>query len=136
LNEEQLIKELKFTAVRSGGPGGQHANKVSSKVQLSFDLNKSEALSENEKQLLLKKLKPKFSNDRIMILTVEDSRSQHQNKEKVIRKFLDMIEKGLIVPKRRKPTKPSKNAVLKRLERKKKDSFKKALRKKIRPEDK
>jgi len=131
LNSEILLKELKFTAVRSGGPGGQHANKVSSKIQLSFDLMASEAFSDEEKQLLLKNLAPRLTKENILNLSVEESRSQHQNKEKAIQKFIELIEKNLIVPKRRKPTKPGKNAVKKRLEKKKKQSFKKILRKRV-----
>jgi ribosome-associated protein len=136
LKSERLIKELKFTAVRSGGPGGQHANKVSSKVQLSFDIEASDAFPEEEKQLLLKNLDHRLTKDKILILTVEESRSQHQNKERAIQKFLELIEKSLILPKKRKATKPGKNAVKKRLERKKNHSFKKALRRKIDLKDK
>lgn len=131
MNTEQLIKELKFTAVRSGGPGGQHANKVSSKVQMSFDINASEVFSEKVKQRLLKNLNQYITKDHILILSVEESRSQHQNRAKAIKKFLELTGKALIVPKKRKPTKPGKNAVKKRLEKKKKHAFKKALRKKI-----
>jgi len=136
LNREALLKELKFTAVRSGGPGGQHANKVSSKVQLNFDIEASDAFSEEEKQLLLKNLKHRLTKDNILILSVEESRSQHRNKEKAIQKFVELIEKNLIVPKKRKPTKPGKAAVKKRLEKKKKQSFKKVLRKKVDLKDK
>ncbi|RUA07057.1 MAG: aminoacyl-tRNA hydrolase [Flavobacteriia bacterium] len=136
MNREALLKELKFTAVRSGGPGGQHANKVSSKVQLNFDIEASDAFSEEEKQLLLKNLKHRLTKDNILILSVEESRSQHRNKEKAIQKFVELIEKNLIVPKKRKPTKPGKAAVKKRLEKKKKQSFKKVLRKKVDLKDK
>jgi len=136
LNREALLKELKFTAVRSSGPGGQHANKVSSKVQLNFDIEASDAFSEEEKQLLLKNLKYRLTKDNILTLSVEESRSQHRNKEKAIQKFVELIEKNLIVPKKRKPTKPGKAAVKKRLEKKKKQSFKKVLRKKVDLKDK
>ncbi len=131
MDTELIIKELRFAAVRSGGPGGQHANKVSSKIQLSFNLNASKALTADEKDLLKKKLKPRLTKNHILNLYAEESRSQHQNKEKVVQKFLLIIQNGLKLPKPRKTTRPSKASVTKRLEKKKKHSFKKALRKKI-----
>jgi ribosome-associated protein len=127
---ENIIKELNFKAVRSSGSGGQHVNKVSSKVELFFDLQNSSALAEEEKELLLKNLKSKFSKEHILILTCDESRSQHKNKEIVINRFVKLITNGLKVPKKRKPTKPSKSSVKKRLDKKKKQAYKKALRNK------
>ena len=130
MNTEQLIKELNFKAVRSSGPGGQHANKVSSKVELTFDVNASKELSEGQKLLLLKNISSRLTKENILILFSDESRSQHKNKELVIERFLQIINKGLIVPKKRKPTKISKSSIKKRLEKKKKQSFKKTLRQK------
>jgi len=127
---ENIIKELNFKAVRSSGSGGQHVNKVSSKVELFFDLQNSSALAEEEKELLLKNLKSKFSKEHILILTCDESRSQHKNKEIVINRFVKLITNGLKIPKKRKPTKPSKSSVKKRLDKKKKQAYKKALRNK------
>lgn len=130
MNVEILISELSFKAVRSSGAGGQHVNKVSSKVMLSFNILKSKALSEEEKELLLKKLNTKLTKEYILILNSDESRSQHKNKELVIKRFISLIQDGLLVPKKRKPTKISKAVIKKRLDDKQKHSEKKSNRKK------
>jgi ribosome-associated protein len=130
MNTELMIKELKFKALRSSGAGGQHVNKVSSKIELTFDLKNSESLTEEEKALLIQKLKSKLTKENVLLLQCDESRSQHKNKEIVINRFLNIIKGGLIVQKLRKETKPSKSSILKRLEKKKKLAYKKALRNK------
>ena len=125
-----IVKELKFKAIKSSGAGGQHVNKVSSKVELQFDVNNSNYLTSEEKEILLKKLQSKLSKNSILILQCDKSRSQHKNKEIVIKRFLELITKGLKVPKKRKLTKPSKSSIQKRLEKKKKQAYKKAYRRK------
>lgn len=130
MNKENLIKELKFKAVRSSGAGGQHVNKVSSKVELIFDLLNSMEFSDEEKELLQKNLKTKLTKEVVLLLQCDKSRSQHKNKELVIKRFLEIITSGLKVPKKRKATKPSKSSIRKRLEKKKKHAFKKASRQK------
>ena len=129
MNIEKIIKELKFKAVRSGGAWGQHVNKVSSKVELIFDLQNSEELSIEEKELLLKNLKSKLTKEGVLLLQCDESRSQNKNKELVIKRFLELIINGLKVPKKRKPTKPTKSSIRKRLDKKKKLAYKKAYRK-------
>ncbi len=130
MNKESLYKELQFKAVRSSGAGGQHVNKVSSKVELFFDVLNSSSLSVEEKSLVQKNLANKISKEGILKLSSSESRSQHNNKEKVIERFFELIEKGLIVPKKRKTTKISRAQKQKRLENKQKHSSKKSLRKK------
>ncbi len=125
-----LKKELTFKALRSSGSGGQHVNKVSSKVELHFDLENSNALTGTQKQLLLKRLKTKLTNNNELILQCDESRSQHKNKEIVIDRFYELIKKGLVVPKKRKPTKIPRSAIRKRLKSKRIRSQKKAERKK------
>jgi len=127
---ENLIKELNFKAVRSSGAGGQHVNKVSSKIELYFDLLNSVELSSEEKELLLKNLQPKLTKEKVLLLQCDESRSQHKNKEIVIKRFLEIINNGLKIPKKRKATKPSKSSIQKRLDKKKKLAYKKALRNK------
>lgn len=126
---DQLIKELKFKAIRSGGAGGQHVNKVSSKIVLFFDVASSIVLSEDDRELLLKNLRSKLTKENILILTCDESRSQHKNKEIIIQRFLQLITNGLKVAKERKESKPSKASVKKRLENKKKKATIKANRK-------
>ena len=130
MNIELLISELTFKAVRSSGAGGQHVNKASSKVMLFFNVSKSEGLSEDEKELLLKNLGSKLTKDYILILNSDESRSQHKNKELVIKRFMSLLESGLVVPKKRKPTKIPKAVIKKRLDNKHKQSVKKSSRKK------
>tara|TARA_Y100000746_G_C15261729_1_gene349947 strand:+ start:249 stop:653 length:405 start_codon:yes stop_codon:yes gene_type:complete len=125
-----LIKELSFKTARSSGAGGQHVNKVSSKVVLSFDLENSAGLNTREKRLLKKALASRLTNDGILNLSCEESKSQHQNKDLVIKRFLSVIKKGLIVPKRRIPTKPTKASKRKKIDEKKRRGQTKALRNK------
>lgn len=125
-----LKSELTFKALRSSGSGGQHVNKVSSKVELHFDLENSNELTDTQKQLLLKRLKTKLTNNNELILQCDESRSQHKNKEIVIDRFYELIKKGLVVPKKRKPTKIPRSAIRKRLKSKRIRSEKKAERKK------
>ena len=128
MNREGIIQELKFKAVRSSGAGGQHVNKVSSKVELTFDLESSMALTDLEKNRLLKKLSSKLSKDNVLLMHCEETRSQHKNKELIIKKFLETLEANLVVPKRRKKTKPTRSAIEKRLMGKKTAALKKLNR--------
>lgn len=127
---EKITRELQFKAVRSSGAGGQHVNKVSSKVELSFDIPNSESLSEEEKELLIKNLATRITKEGVLQLSSSESRSQHTNKEKVIKRFFEILAAGLTRPKKRKPTKISKAQKEKRFKNKQKRSAKKNLRKK------
>ncbi|MGJ8759683.1 MAG: alternative ribosome rescue aminoacyl-tRNA hydrolase ArfB [Polaribacter sp.] len=130
MNKENILKELNFKGIRSSGAGGQHVNKVSSKIELTFDLENSLSLSENEKELLKTKLSNKLTKENTLILFCDESRSQHRNKDLAIKRFLELLRVNLIRPKKRRPTKPSKSSVRKNAEKKKRTSVKKALRKK------
>ena len=130
MNSKDIINELSFKAIRSSGAGGQHINKTSSKIELTFYLENSNALSKKEKERLKEKLSSKLTNENVLILFCEETRSQHRNKEIAIKRFLEIIKKGLTKPKIRKETKPSKASIQKRLEKKQNNSIKKALRKK------
>jgi len=122
--------EITFSASRSSGPGGQNVNKVSTKVELRFNIPNSNLISDSEKEILLEKLKNKISNEGDLILVSQEERSQLKNKEKVLEKFYELIDDALTPPKKRKPTKPSKASIEKRLEGKKIVSGKKTQRKK------
>ena len=132
MNREQILRELNFKAIRSSGAGGQHVNKVSSKVELSFSLETSQAFSDQEKRRILRKLETRFTKEGILILQCDEARSQHKNKQLVIKRFFSLLKKALEVPKKRKPTKPSKSTIEKRLKSKKMDSSKKINRQKPR----
>ena len=129
-NTEALIKELNFKAIRSSGSGGQHVNKVSSKIELSFNLHESLVLKDKQKERLLETLKNRLTKDFVLLLQCDESRSQHKNKAIVIQRFLDLIKDGLYVPKKRKPTKIPKSVIAKRLKNKSSLSKKKVNRKK------
>lgn len=123
-----LIQELTFKTSRSGGKGGQHVNKVSSKVELIWNINQTAACDEHQKQLLLQKLANRIDKEGLLHIVADDDRSQYKNKEIAIKRLLKLIKESLIEEKPRKPTKPSKAAVHKRLESKKKQALKKINR--------
>ncbi len=125
-----MVKELRYKAIRSGGAGGQHVNKVSTKIELSFDLAGSNGLSETEKDRLYEKLENRLNKEGSLLLQCDETRSQYRNKELVTQRFLNLLENLLKVQKKRKKTKPSKTAKEKRLRAKQKTAEKKAGRKK------
>ncbi len=123
-----LDKEFVFKTSRSGGKGGQNVNKVSTKVELCFDVWNSMLLNEDQKRLVLSKLKNKISKEGILSVVSQAERSQLNNKELAVEKFYELIAKAFFVPKKRKPSKPSKGVKEKRLKEKKKRSERKVSR--------
>lgn len=130
MHRENIIKELSFKAIRSSGAGGQHVNKTSSKIELTFDLQNSLSLTESEKLLLKNKLSSKLTKENVLILFCEETRSQHKNKELAIKRFLSLLKTNLTRKKKRKPTKPSRASLKRKAESKQRNSVKKGLRKK------
>ncbi|WP_066222012.1 alternative ribosome rescue aminoacyl-tRNA hydrolase ArfB [Formosa haliotis] len=130
IDEALLISELSFKAVRSSGAGGQHVNKVASKVELSFSVLESSVLNEEQKERLISKLDTRLTKNQVLVLQCDESRSQHKNKDLVISRFLYIIKEGLKVAKKRRPTKIPKSAIKKRLKSKRNVSDRKALRRK------
>lgn len=124
-----LSGELVFTTSRSSGPGGQNVNKVNTKVTLRFDIPGSQVLTEEEKQVLLKKLAARLTNDGVLVISSQDKRSQLQNKEAAIAKFEKITATAFKKRKARKATKPSKASVEKRITEKKRRGEKKKWRK-------
>lgn len=129
MNTQTILKELTFKAVRSSGPGGQHVNKTASKVTIHFNIRTSKVFTDLEKERLEDKLGHRMSSDGILILSCSESRSQHRNKAIVIDRLVRLLQKSLQVPKTRKKTGPSKNAIEKRIKFKKNQAIKKANRK-------
>ncbi len=130
MNKEILFKELQFKAVRSSGAGGQHVNKVSSKVELSFNVLLSEGLTDEEKAILNKNIKNRLTKDGFLLLSSGETRSQHRNKELVIKRFFELITLKLIKKKTRKASKPTKASIKRKAENKRRNALKKSLRKK------
>jgi len=127
-DKSQIINELKYKTSRSSGSGGQNVNKVSTKVELRFDLINSHVLSDEQKKRVNIKLKNRISSEGILILTSDSERTQLANKKKVTELFIELLVKSLQKPKKRIKTKPSKSSVEKRLKEKKIKSEKKRMR--------
>jgi ribosome-associated protein len=128
---ESIIRELQFNFARSSGSGGQHVNKVQTKVELRFDIPNSSALSDSEKSILLEGLKNRVSQDGILILTNQESRSQSANKEAVTKYLVELIEAALKPRKKRKKVVQLVAESETRLSKKKQLAEKKDFRKKV-----
>jgi ribosome-associated protein len=127
--KEQLLTEVQFSASRSGGPGGQNVNKVNTKIELRFSVQESEVFDEEQKLLILLKLKNRINNQGELLVTSSAERTQWRNKEKATQIFFELIEIALTKPRKRKKTRPTTASLLKRIENKKKLGQKKQLRK-------
>lgn len=130
METSKLLSELNYKAIRSSGPGGQNVNKVSSKVVLSFDIANTQAFSQEELARLQTKLAKKISTENLLLLSCDEDRSQRKNKEIVTKRFLELIEKALRVPKKRVATKVPKSVNEKRIKEKKSTAEIKQNRKK------
>jgi ribosome-associated protein len=116
------LDEIELRASRSSGPGGQHANVTASRIEAVFEVDASEALSEQQRALLRRKL-----GDRVTAVA-QDARSQARNRELALERLREKLTAGLRQPKPRRPTKPSRAARERRLEQKRKTSQRKAQR--------
>lgn len=123
--------ELEITTSRSGGAGGQHVNKTSSKVTLRWNIEQSQVLSEKLRQQLLTRLASRLTLQGEIVIQVEASRSQIQNREIALERMAGIIQKALLTPKKRIPTKPKKSAKLRRLNDKSHNSTLKHQRKSL-----
>jgi ribosome-associated protein len=131
LSGRDFSSEFKFSASRSSGPGGQNINKVSTKVELRFDIPGSSLLTPEEKKSLLTLLKNKINSEGILIIVAQSERSQLKNKEKTIDRFYAHLKKALTPKKKRRPSKPTPTSKEKRLEEKRILSEKKIRRKEV-----
>lgn len=130
LNKNNLQKEVIYKASRSGGAGGQHVNKVSSRVELLFPLAGSALFSDEEKERIGQKLQSRITKEGFIQLFCDEERSQYMNKEKALKRLMNLLAAALHQPKKRKPTTVSKAAKAARLETKRINSAKKESRRK------
>lgn len=127
------FSELKFTFARSSGAGGQNVNKTSTKVIVHWSVGKSRVFSEVEKARISLKLKNKLNNNDELVVMSEEERSQAQNRARAVSRLQTLVARALIVPKKRRPTRPTRASKLRRLEFKKRRSQVKAGRRLLTP---
>ena len=130
VNEQVVIPrdELVARATRSGGAGGQHVNTSSTRIELVWNVQESRALTDEQRERVLRKLSSRLDGDRNLRVVASDRRSQRQNRESAEARMADLVREALIVPKKRRPTKPSRAAKQARLESKRRLSDKKRER--------
>lgn len=128
-SREDILKTVTFKTSRSGGKGGQNVNKVSSKVELIFNIAEASFFTEEERLLLTERLEGRMDQEGNIHVVSQEDRSQLLNKEKTIAKLLILLKAGLHIHKKRKPTKIPKAVIRKRLENKQSIATKKESRK-------
>jgi ribosome-associated protein len=122
--------ELEITASRSGGAGGQHVNKTSTRITVRWNIKNTQALTEEQKHRIAQNLAASLTNEGDLIIHNSESRSQQQNKQLALAQLARMIAKALYVPKKRIATKASKQKKEERLQHKTKRSVVKKMRSK------
>lgn len=120
--------ELTYRATKSGGPGGQHVNTSSTRIELLWNPSTSTALDDASRARVLEKLKSRLDAEGSVRIVASDSRSQRQNKTAAEERLVELLREALIIPKKRKATKPSKAAKARRVDEKKRRGQTKALR--------
>ena len=124
------VNEVEFNAIRAQGPGGQNVNKVSSAVHLRFDIVNS-SLPEHIKERLLAMRDQRITNDGVVVLKAQQSRSQEANKEEALRRLQELVDSVAVLPTVRRATRPTRSSQRKRLDGKTKDGERKQLRGKV-----
>ena len=120
--------ELEVRATRAGGPGGQHVNTSSTRIELRWNVRTTRALDDARRDHVLARLASRLDGEGAVRVVASEFRSQRQNREAAEERLVELVRKALVVPKRRKATKPSRAAKAKRLDEKRKHSEKKRHR--------
>lgn len=131
-DQQRIMDYLTFKTSRSGGKGGQHVNKVSSKVEVVLHIPSAAFLSDEARALLMTRLAHRLDTNGNLHVIAQEDRSQLVNKETAVEKLLAILEKALKVDKPRKPTKIPRSVNRKRLENKHSTALKKEMRKRPR----
>jgi ribosome-associated protein len=116
------LDEIEVRATRSSGPGGQHANVTASRIEASFDVRASSALSEEQKRRVMARCGP------VVRAVAQDTRSQRRNRELALERLAARLARALAVPRQRKPTRPTRSAKERRLQQKRRRGETKRLR--------
>jgi ribosome-associated protein len=120
--------ELEFRATRAGGPGGQHVNTSSTRIELLWNVRTTRALSDEQRELVQQRLASRTDADGVIRVVSSESRSQLRNRESAESRLAEMIRRALVKPRKRIPTRPSRSAREARLQDKRKRSEKKRMR--------
>ena len=129
------MSELQFHFSRSGGPGGQHVNRAATQVELTFDVQQSASLNESQRARVLGRLKSAIDSRGVLHLTCQTTRSQSRNRAEVTERFQRLLRQALHVPKSRRPTRPSRAAVERRMQEKRRVAGIKQERRRQQPVD-
>ncbi len=129
------LTELSFRASRSGGPGGQHVNTSSTRIELWWDARTSPSLREEQRALVLARLATRLTADGLLRIVASETRSQAQNRELALERFQEVLARALAITKRRKATRPSRAAKERRLAAKKQRGARKRERRPPHGED-